>query len=164
LARFWIDANVLIQAKNGPYSFAFNKSFWIWLDGQLGKGNIVAPKRVYDEIVRNEDPGDQLTKWVKNRREKGLCLKPSKEVQEALRSIVDQVWSQYAQAPALEFSRGADPWLIAHALQDNGVVVTHESARQPQAKHRVLIPNVCSDFNLKCIDTYEMLKLLKAQL
>ena len=46
--------------------------------------------------------------------------------------------------------------LIAHSIHTKGVVVTHESARRPDAK-AARIPDVCHAFKVPCIDTYEML-------
>jgi len=118
---------------------------------------------VYEEIVGNQEPRDELAKWVKTRRDKGLCIKSDRQVQGRLTRIQDHIFSNYHQAECLAFSRGADPWLIAHAWQDDGVVVTWESSRKPGAK-KVLIPNVCDHFGIKCFNTYEMLKTLKAKL
>jgi Domain of unknown function (DUF4411) len=57
---------------------------------------------------------------------------------------------------------GADPWLIAHANNTKGVVVSHESNRHPNAK-KVRIPDVCAALGVSCIDTYEMLDRLGAE-
>ena len=54
----WLDSNVYIQAKNGPYRFNVFRRFWAFLDEQLIAGTIRSPKMVYDEIVSNEEPHD----------------------------------------------------------------------------------------------------------
>jgi len=63
---------------------------------------------------------------------------------------------------AWDFSKGADPWVIAHALEDHGIVVTKESDARPTAK-KARIPDVCDHFGVKCVDTLTMLKLHKAK-
>lgn len=57
---------------------------------------------------------------------------------------------------------GADGWLIAHALNGDGIVVTQESDRSHKAK--IKIPTLCKVFNVRCMDTYEMLNALNANL
>lgn len=51
----------------------------------------------------------------------------------------------------------ADPWIIAHAIDKGGAVVTHEQ-RNPKASSKVKIPNVCEHFGVRCIDVYQMLR------
>jgi hypothetical protein len=137
-------------------------SFWAWLAGQVQVGNVVAPRRVYQEIAEVENHKDDLAQWVKNRRDKGLCIPPSKPVQERVRVIEAKVFELFTHPEAWEFSKGADPWIIAHAIEDNGVVVTLESDLRPEAK-KVRIPDVSNAFNVKCVDTLEMMRQLKAK-
>lgn len=158
---YWLDSNVFIQAKNGPYKFKTFGVFWAFLHEQINAGTIRCPKMVYQEIVTNEEPGDDLAKWIKTRRQSGLFVEPDSDVQKAMQKVADYVMENYEQQHAAEFLSGADPWLIAHAIQTNGVVVTHESNRHPNAK-KVRIPDVCAALGVSCINTYEMLDRLGA--
>src|SRR6266478_5193763 len=137
-------------------------SFWQWVAGQVEVGNIVSPRRVYQEVAENEKHQDELAKWVRHRREKGLCIAPSRFVQERLQSVTEYVVTKYLIVEALDFLKGADPWIIAHALEDHGIVVTKESETRSNAQ-KTRIPDVCDHFNVKCVDTLEMLKQLKAK-
>ena len=67
--------------------------------------------------------------------------------------------SQFKQAAIKEFAAGADGWLIAYAQTHNAIVVTQE-ASAPEAKNRVPIPNVCRQFNVPYLNTFEMLRQL----
>lgn len=116
---------------------------------------------VYQEILTNEDSLDDLAKWIKSRRQSGLFVDADRDVQKAMTTVSDHVLKTYEQHHAAHFLSGADPWLIAHALDTQGVVVTHESDKHPNAK-RVRIPDVCAALGVPCIDTYEMLKKLGA--
>jgi hypothetical protein len=116
---------------------------------------------VYQEIVSNEEPLDDLAKWIKSRRQSGLFIGANRDVQKRMTIVSDHVLNNYEQHHAAHFLSGADPWLIAHALPTNGVVVTHESNRHPNAKV-VRIPDVCATLGVPCIDTYEMLRRLGA--
>ena len=163
MPQFWLDANSLIQAKNGPFKFERIKSFWVWLDGKIREGYVVMPKQIYKEIVEQVQSKDQLAQWVKNRREKGLCIKPNRDVQNLVQQVADYVNSRHDWANSWEFLDGADAWLIAHALYTNGTVVTHESSIKPNAK-KARIPNVCKHFGVKCVDLYQLLDILNADI
>jgi predicted nucleic acid-binding protein len=158
---YWLDTNVFIQAKNGPYNFKVFGVFWAFLHEQITAGTIRCPKMVYQEIVTNEDSLDDLAKWIKSRRQSGLVVDADRDVQKAMTMVSDHVLKNYAQHHAAQFLSGADPWLIAHALHTNGVVVTHESTRHPNAK-TVRIPDVCAAIGVPCMDTYKMLEKLGA--
>jgi Domain of unknown function (DUF4411) len=162
MPRYWLDANVLIEAHRRTYPINIATSFWSWLAGQVQHGYVVAPRRVYQEIAGVESHKDELAQWMKTRRDKGLCIPASKAVQKRIGEIQVKVFKVYSEAEAWEFSKGADPWIIAHALEDKGVVVTKESYLRPDAK-KVRIPDVCDIFGVKCVDTLEMMRLLKAR-
>ena len=85
---YWLDADVFIQAKNGPYPFELVPKFWSFLAEQLDYGNIKSPKMVYDELAVGDD---LLAKWVKRRRGSGLCIKANKDAQECFRKIANHV-------------------------------------------------------------------------
>jgi len=162
MPRYWIDASVLIEAHRRTYPISIAISFWTWLAGQVQQGSVVAPRRVYQEIAEVEDHKDELAQWMKNRRDKGLCIALSKAVQDRVGEIQARVFESYSYPEAWDFSRGADPWIIAHAIEDKGVVVTLESDLRPDAK-KVRIPDVCDIFDVKCLDMLEMMRLLKAK-
>jgi len=158
---YWLDTNVFIQAKNGPYKFKVFGVFWGFLDERIKDGTIRCPKMVYQEIVANEEPLDDLAQWIKTRRQSGLFVEPSQDIQKVMTTVSDHVIGKYEQQHAAEFLSGADPWVIAHALHSKGVIVTHESKKHPTAK-KVRIPDVCHALAVSCVDTYEMLERLKA--
>ncbi|MGA8617249.1 MAG: DUF4411 family protein [Candidatus Sulfotelmatobacter sp.] len=158
---YWLDTNVFIQAKNGLYKFKVFGVFWAFLHEQIGAGAIRCPKMVYQEIVNNEEPLDDLATWIKARRQSGLFVDANPDVQRAMNTVADYVMEKYERQHAGHFLSGADPWLIAYAIHCKGVVVTHESSKHPQAK-AARIPDVCDGFNVPCIDVYEMLDRLGA--
>jgi hypothetical protein len=161
--RYWIDASVWIEAHLRSYPIGIADSFWKWVAGQVECGNIVSPRRVYQEVAEHEKhKDDELAKWVRHRRERGLCIPPSRSVQDRIHDIGEHIFTKYLVVEAWDFQKGADPWIVAHALEDHGIVVTKESETRPNAQ-KVRIPDVCDHFNVKCIDTLEMLKQLKAR-
>jgi hypothetical protein len=157
-----LDADVLIQAKNGLYSFEIAPPFWSFLDEQVEAGTIRTSTRIYEEILKWEDSHDRLSRWVKHRRTTGMFVHPQRDVQEVYRQIADRVNERYSERPpkVSEFLRGGDGWIIAHAKCDEGIVVSHES-RVDRSSMTPKIPNVCTLFEVECISLREMLQRLK---
>jgi hypothetical protein len=159
--RFWLDADVLIQAKNGLYSFEIAPPFWSFLDEQAKQGKIRSSTKIYGEILKREAEKDKLTLWVKNRKNSGLFFSPTKDVQKVYGQIADYTMEKYSQrrAKVAAFLSGADGWVIAHAKCDGGTVVSHES-RVDKSSLTPKIPNICTQFEVPCIGLAEMLTRL----
>jgi hypothetical protein len=154
---YWIDSNVLISAKDGPFRFSVHQAFWEVLDDQAKTGRVRVSKMVYDEIVK-DGPHDQLANWMKARRSNGFCITPDQSTQRALTSIADYVQVTYGIHQAAKFLSGADPWVIAHALAGDGTVVTFETLQLGAKK--VKIPNVCAAMGVCFRNLYDMLEEL----
>lgn len=60
------------------------------------------------------------------------------------------------------FLAKADPWIIAKAKSIGATVVTHEAIASP-AKKVVKVPNICKQFDLPCISTFQLLRELRAR-
>jgi len=69
-----LDANVFIQAQNGPYNMDVFPAFWEWIDQQTQADIIASSTLVFDEI-QGEGP---LQDWIKSRKKSGLFITPSK--------------------------------------------------------------------------------------
>ena len=69
---------------------------------------------------------------------------------------------QFHTAAKSKFAAVADGWLVAYAQAHSAVVVTHETFRS-NARSRALIPNVCQQFNVRYLNTFEMLRQLGVQ-
>ena len=157
MAEFWLDTNVFIQAKNGPYGFDILPAFWDWLDESAEDGTLCSSTIVYDELVNGKD---DLADWVKERKNSGLFVKPDSKSQKGVRRIADYVKQKYAKNEYDVFLAGADPWVIAQAKDDEATVVTHE-VRVPKNSRKIKIPNVCAHFDIGYIHLYAMLRQLR---
>jgi hypothetical protein len=124
---------------------------------QLEAGTIKAPKIVWQEV---HDGTDELAQWVSQRREKGLWVNASQDVQKHFGTVSAHVASKYKPHQAGEFLKGGDGWVIAHAMASGGTVVTEESTRSRKAK--VKIPTVCKALSVRCVNTFTMLEELNA--
>lgn len=159
--RFWLDADVLIQAKNGLYSFEIAPPFWSFLDEQVKNRKLCSSTKIYEEILKREGERDKLAAWVKNRRTNGMFVLPTRDVQAIYGQIADYTIKYYSErrAKAAEFLSGGDGWIIGHAKCDGGTVVSHES-RVDKSSLTPKIPNVCTAFEVPCIGLAEMLTRL----
>ena len=157
MPEYWLDSNIFIEGKKGPYGFDIAPRFWVLVDELVAEGRISCPMRVYDELL---DGQDDLEAWAQERRESGLFLEPEAAVQETFAQIAGYVQASYPNTNATQrFLGRADPWVIAHAIVEGSAVVTMEIAVQPNVQ-KVKIPNVCSHFNAPCVNTYQMLREL----
>lgn len=159
MVRYWLDSNVFIEGRKGPYGFDIAPRFWTLLDELICDDQISCPTTVYDELL---DTQDDLADWARNRRVSGLFVQPDADVQEAYRAVVEYVTQRYPDNQAKRrFLNRADPWVIAHTIAQGGIVVTLET-RVPDNSQQVRIPNVCrhTSFNVQCVNTYQMLREL----
>lgn len=162
MPRFWLDANVLIESHNRSYPIGTAVTFWARLAEQVQVGNVCCPRRVFKEVAEQDNHQDEVAAWMRNRRDQGLCISPTPEVQELVGRIEHHLFStpQFYFAESWQFCKGGDPWVIAHASIDTGVVVTLETALRPDA-HKPRIPDICKAFEVKYVDTLGMFKELK---
>lgn len=156
---YWIDSGVLIQAKNGAYGMELVPKFWTFIETQLKAGTVRMPKICFDEVT---DGTDELAKWCKARRTIGhFCCKSSgKDVQESYRVVAEYVATKYKPHQAADFLKGADGWVIAHALATTGIVVTEELRNNYKSK--IKIPIVAKALRAPWRATHEMCREMKA--
>ena len=160
LPEFWLDSSIFIEAAKGPYGFDIAPGFWTSLDQMVEEGRIASSLEVYRELTVGED---DLEEWARHRRSSGLFLEPDAAVQDRFRAVAEYVNNHYAANQASTFLDAADPWMIAHAAAYGGTVVTLET-RVPDNSQKAKIPNVCDQFNVRSINTYQMLRELGAVL
>lgn len=153
---FWVDTSVFIQAHQGPYAFDIAPGFWDGLHANAERGLIRSPAMVLGEIT-GDDPLAVWARSVKN----SLFVDADATVQTAFTPIASHVQTTYRPEFSAEFLAKADPWVIAHAKADSGVIVTQENSRRPS---HVKIPVVGRQFGVQCIDTYELMRRLGIKL
>ena len=153
--KYCVDANVLIQAWQKYYSPKFCPSYWEILN-QLGLlDRIFLPQLVYDEIARTDD---DLSKWLK--KSNIPAYKIDEQVANSLKSIyANNPLHQYLVDNTKQRSL-ADPWVIAHALKENAVVVTKEEKVTAINSSKVKIPNVCENMGIRYINDFEFIEEL----
>lgn len=149
---YCLDANVLIQAWRKYYAPSLCPSYWETLDRLGAEGRLFVPDEVFKEIKKGDD---DLFHWLKGSR---IVVRPKS-------GMVTQNWSAIlAKDPKHQLlvdntrSRSlADPWVIAHAITEQAVVVTKEEKETAANSKRVKIPNVCEAMGVRCINDFEMI-------
>ncbi len=154
------DTNVLVAAHHHYYAPDLCPGFWECLDHYLASGYLSIIDRVYDEIA---SPA-QLVQWVERATNDSLPSTGTQPVAEAYRRLIDWVQDnpQFSSAARNEFAGAADGWLAAYAMANGAIVVTNEVSA-PQARRRVPLPDLCRQFDIPCVNTFEMLRNLGTQ-
>lgn len=155
---YLLDANVFIQAKNLHYGLDFCPAFWQWLVENNAAQRVFSIDKVADEIAAGSD---ELTDWMQRT---GAGLVRSTDARVAAQFGKVSTWAtsqQYEPAAINTFLQVADFYLIAHALADGYVVVTHEVPAN--STKRIKIPNVCVGLAVRFMTPYQMLRAERAR-
>lgn len=163
---FFVDSNILISAKNDIYPFDVFPSFWEFLERAITEERLVLLNLVKDEILKGKD---ELTDWIKRLNPPVMTIDDQKIV-DSYGMVSEYVYSQssrYSQSVINSWFRNlnvADPWLIAAAIAYSGQIITNETDRKPDAKNRLLIPNIASYFDVPCIKITQAMRELRITL
>jgi hypothetical protein len=167
--RYVLDANVFIEAKNRYYGFNLCPGYWKALIAQYKNGRVCSIDKIRDELVkvRNEpdDEPDPLSDWAKETVPDAFFKKTQDQaVIDVFQEMVAWVNSeaQFTSAAKAEFASAADGWVMAYARVNGLIVVTHEEFA-PDVKKKVPMPNVCLEFDVDYVTTFEMLEDLKVR-
>lgn len=154
-----MDADVFISAKNQYYAFEICPGFWGSLIHHYKAGRIRSLDRVRSELLAGRKTED-LVQWVKKNLRSDFFLNTDGEgVTSAYAEVMlwEQRNPQYFDRAKAKFATEADGWLVAYAMIHDTIVVTNEQPR-PESRNRVLLPDVCAQFNVTYKDTFFMLK------
>jgi rRNA-processing protein FCF1 len=150
--KYCLDANVLIQAWQKYYSPKICPGYWDLLDS-LGENSIIfIPEMVYDEIVKTDD---DLSKWLKS--SKIPIRKIDEQVTKCLKDIYSADPNHKYLVDNTKARSLADPWIIAHALKENAIVVTKEEKVTAYNTTKIKIPNVCEKMNVPWINDFQLI-------
>ncbi|MGL6215304.1 DUF4411 family protein [Billgrantia desiderata] len=155
---YLLDANVFIQAKNLHYGLDFCPAFWKWLVDNNAADRVFSIDKVADEIAAG---ADELTDWMREHGN-GLFVKTDASVAEQFGTVATWATGQQYEPTAINtFLQVADFYLIAHALANNHMIVTHEVPAN--STKRIKIPNACIGLGVQFVTPYEMLRRERAR-
>lgn len=165
MSVYWIDSDVLIWSKDNAFRFdaPHAKAFWNTIQLAIENESAMMTKRNYAEMTKNRKPDDRLMQWLKLHYRPTICVPATKGVQDFAKKIGDDCYNNphFLLRWNIEFSRGADAWLIAQAAVSHGIVVTRESNLTPDAR-KPKIPNLCKLYNVEWMNMYDMLDRLQS--
>jgi len=154
-----LDADVFLAAKNAYYAFAICPGFWDSLIHHHNEADVCSIDKVKGELLAGRKTED-LVLWVKNKLPGAFFASTDDE---AVISAYERImlWAQrnsqfFDQAKA-KFATEADGWLVAYAMVHEVTVVTNEQSH-PDARNRIMLPDVCNHFGVLYKDTFSMLK------
>jgi len=159
---YWLDADCLIQSKNGAYAFETFPVVWKFLEQRIEDGTLAICREVGQELLKGNDV---LARWAQTQKDKGMFINPEAAVQKTMTDVSDYVKAHYVPHQAAHFLDGADPWLIANAVVHGGRIVTHEEPDRHLNlnKREVKIPDVANHFSLTTLQIRELFVALGAR-
>ena len=158
---YFLDSDVFIAAKNSYYAFTICPGFWDSLIHHHRAGNVFSIDKIKSELLAGRNDED-LVIWVKNTLPAEFFIGTGNEVTSSAYGEV-MLWvqrnPQYSDAAKAKFATEADGWLVAYAMVHDAIVITNEQPR-PEARNRILLPDVCNHFNVIYGNTFFMLNHL----
>lgn len=156
-----LDTSVLIQADRIYYPNDICPGFWECLAAHSDSGRLVSIDRVLAEIRAGHG---FVTQWAKARPADFFASTTVPEVVSEYAAMVRWVQGnpQFSNAAKAEFARVADGWIVAYAKAYNLTVVTQE-VYAATVRKRVPLPNVCLQFSVPYINTFDLLRTLNAR-
>jgi predicted nucleic acid-binding protein len=148
---YCLDTNVFIEAWNKYYPKDFFGDYWRKLDELAQAGEIFATEEVKREINKIDDT---LTKWLS---ERDYFFR---KIDDRVQNCIHRIFADSKHQRLVDSTKQrsiADPWVIAHAMAEDAVVVTKELFETNNTK-RIKIPNVCKALGIEWIDDFEMIR------
>ncbi len=160
-----LDADVFITAKNTYYAFDICPGFWESLLRANQADQVRSIDRIKAELLAGQ-PKEDLVVWVKETVPADFFHgTQTRAVLDAYAEIA--LWiqrsTQYLDRAKAKFATEADGWLVAYSMVHGTTVVTNEQSR-PEARGRVLLPDVCGQFKVPTTDPFAMLRSLAVKL
>lgn len=156
--KYCLDANVLIEAWQKYYSPKFCPTYWDVLNKLGSEERIFIPQEVADEIIRTDD---DLAIWLR-----GSQLPIAKTTEAVIRcwqAILEADPDHMRLVDSIKGRSLADPWVIAHAIDQSATVVTKENKETANNTKRIKIPNVCENMGVRWMDDFQFIDKLEIQ-
>ena len=141
MAKYVFDSNIFINLQRRQPIDIF-PSLWTKIGELMDNGTIISSQEVFDELMIG---GDDLGKWAQARH-KSFFLSDI-PIQQDVRDILLKFRGLVEGGKK---KNSADPFVIALAKQKNCKVVTEEVPTHNMNSPK--IPDVCSAYQIECID------------
>lgn len=146
--NYTLDSNILINMER-LYPRDIFRSLWDSIESSAGHGETCICEAVLRELERGTD---ELHDWAKTLNV-FLCTTAQSEVVTVAAITADHPdWVRGSQ-------NDADPWVIAHGLEEGRVVVTEENRKGPNTEDRnQKIPNVADEHGVQTLKFFDFVK------
>jgi hypothetical protein len=159
-ARYLLDSDVLISAKNLHYNPQFCGAFWSWIVDAHHAGAVFSIDKVKNELLAGGDK-DVLRLWAQEPALSGFFLKSNGGINQ-WRGLA--TWAQSpqkafkatAQAKFLDIE-SADAWLIAYAAFAGGYTIVTNEKSAPESKKFIKLPDAAAAAGVKTTTLFEVL-------
>jgi hypothetical protein len=145
---YCIDTNALADLWRRLYPIDVFPSLWKNMEELIRSGKLIAPREVLNELEKIDD---DLLKWAKNHRT--MFVAPETEQLNQVKEIL-RVFPTLIEPT--KTTPDADPFVIALAITEQGVVVTSEKIAGPGGRPK--IPNVCLNYKIKCLNLLDFFR------
>lgn len=125
-------------------------SLWCDFNCLIRLGRVTSVSEVYNELEKGPLSGNQ---WV--RTNKSIFTSATEDEAYFVREIFNakQFMGKFKKKDIEGGSPFADPFVVAKAAVNNGVVVTLETSKPGSAN----IPNICEHFKVVCVNLEEFM-------
>ena len=123
----------------------------------MGKrGRVKIPLEIYEEVT---DGNDAVADWLKSNM--SALLLDEHVHENIVEGVIEEGYADDLNDAEIE-KLGRDPFLIAYALAALGrrFVISNESSRPGRVRANRHVPDVCSDFNVPCGNTFMLIREL----
>jgi ribosomal protein L18E len=153
--KYCLDSNIYINAWNNHYAYDFCPQYWDTLKSLIENKVILLPKVIYKELLNKDD---NLKKWIKQFDK--IAVKENAKIIKCFNDLMQKDEMHKHLVDIKREKSEADPWLIAHALAIQGVVVSNEAPVAGKSQKKVKIPDVCNNMGIECINEFELVRRL----
>lgn len=157
---FVLDSDVFIAAKNAYYVFDICPGFWLHTSESASTAS-TASKPSCSRANRKKTWSFGSRIRFLQRSSTALRRKKCSTPTPRSRCGCSEAPNNFDRAKA-KFATEADGWLVAYSMVYGTTVVTNEQPR-PNSRNRVLLPDVCAQFEVPRKDTFAMLRSLAAK-
>ena len=143
---FLLDADMLIHA----YKYDFPPlsdpgKFWTWL-GDCGPNSLVIAEKVLEEIEHGTDGLHKFLVGIE-----GIRIEKTSSALPYLPEVLT-AYGDLDEIALEKLNKKADPYIIAHALELGGTIVTNETPRPgTTVPIKKKIPDICLSMGVSCI-------------
>jgi hypothetical protein len=160
-ARYLLDSDVLITAKNLHYNPQFCGAFWRWVQDAHQAGKVFSIDKVKSELLAGGRT-DVLYSWVQEPQLADFFLKSADGVAQWKKLATwaqspEKAFKASAQAKFLD-ANSADAWLIAYAAHTGDCTIVTNEKPAPESKKYIKLPDAAAAVGVPTTTLFEVLR------